>query len=109
MKKRRSKRAFLAAGWIAGIAAVLLLGVVWPSAFPGIVNVQHYYAYGPALPAIVIGAMVVASPAAALGGLVGSRMPREGGRTEQILVAGLMGIILALPFGCLIFWFFSSF
>ena len=107
--KRTPRRSFILAGWLAGMAAILLLGVAWPAAFPGIVNDSHYYGTGPGLALIVAGTLVFASPGAAIGGLIGSRIPREGGRTEQMLAAGLTGIMLALPFGCLGLWLFSGY
>src|SRR5688572_15412728 len=102
--KRTSKRPFALAGWLAGVTAILLLGVAWPAAFPGIVNDSHYYGAGPGLALIILGTALFASPGAAIGGLIGSRIPREGGRTEQMLAAGIAGIALALPFGCLGLW-----
>ncbi len=107
--KSKSKGPFAVAGWLAGVGAVLLLGLLWPAAFPGIINDSHYYGTGPGLALIILGTLVLASPGAAVGGLIGSRLPREGGRTEQMLAAGLLGIILALPFGCLGLWFFSGY
>lgn len=91
------------------MAATLLLGLAWPAAFPGIVNDSHYYGTGPGLLLIILGTLLLASPSAAVGGLIGSRIPREGGRTEQMLAAGLTGIVLALPFGCLGLWLFSGY
>jgi hypothetical protein len=107
--RSKSKGTFALAGWVAGAVAVLLLGLFWPAAFPGIINDSHYYGTGPGLALIILGTMVLASPGAVVGGLIGSRLPREGGRTEQILAAGLMGIILAVPFGCLGLWLFSGY
>src|SRR5262245_25322028 len=107
--KRTAAWTFAAAGWAAGVAATLLLGLAWPTAFPGIVNNSHYYGAGPGLPLIILGALVAASPAAAVGGLLGSRIIREGGRTEQMAAAGLAGIFLALPCACLSFWWFTGY
>jgi len=49
--------------------------------------------------------LLIVSPAALVGGLIGGRMPREGGRGSQILLAVIMGIVLAMPFSCLGFWY----
>ena len=43
-----------------------------------------------------------------VGGLIGSRIPREGGQSEQFYMAGIMGIIFSLPFACMILWFFTG-
>jgi hypothetical protein len=36
-------------------------------------------------------------------------LPREGGRTEQTIVAALVGAILVVPFGCMSLWLFSGY
>jgi hypothetical protein len=51
------------------------------SIFPAIVVVEHYYGGGPGLTIIGV-SLLLASPAA-IGGLIGSRIPREGGQTSN--------------------------
>jgi len=43
-----------------------------------------------------------------VGGFIGSRIPREGGQTEQFMMAAIMGIIFSLPFACMVLWFFTG-
>jgi len=95
-------------GWLAGAAATVALGLLWPLFFPALVRIEHYYGAGPGLPLILVMVLIFASPAALVGGLIGSRLPREGGQAEQMIVAALIGIILALPFGCWGLWFFTG-
>lgn len=97
------------AGWIAGVVAILGLSWVWPAVFPGIVQAEHYDA--PEVPlAFIIGVtLLIATPAALVGGFLGSRLPREGGSTEQTIVAALVGAILVIPFGCASLWVFSGY
>ncbi len=104
----RRHLSFAFAGWVAGALATLGLGLLWPVIVPAIVRIEHYYGAGPGLPLILALVLIFASPAALVGGLIGSRLPKEGGRAEQMIVAALMGVILALPFGCWGLWFFTG-
>lgn len=104
-----SKLRYPLVGWAAGMAAVLGLSLLWPSIFPGILQAQHYNSADLSFAYILGLALVVATPAALLGGWVGSRLPREGGRSEQTLVAALIGVILAVPFSCAGLWLLSSY
>jgi hypothetical protein len=106
--KIRQQLSFAFTGWIAGTSATLGLGLLWPSFFPAIVRVEHYYGAGPGLTLILALVLIWASPAALAGGLIGSRLPREGGQREQMLIAAILGVLLALPFGCWGFWFFTG-
>jgi len=96
------------AGWIAGILTVLALTAIWPAFFPGISNEQHYDTPPIATSFILIVTLVIATPAAIIGGFIGSRLPREGGSTEQTLVAVVVGAILAVPFACMSLWLLSG-
>jgi len=96
---------------VAGELAVVTLGLLWPAIFPGIVNYNHYYdtGAGPSLMTVVLIDLAATSLPAIIGGIVGGRIPKEGGRTQQLLVAALFGIILAVPCGCFGLWLFSSY
>lgn len=98
----------LLTGWLAGVFATLGLGLLWPAIFPAIVRVNHYYGPGPSLPIILGIGLILASPAALVGGLIGGRVPKEGGPSDQILAAAIGGVVLALPFGCWVLWFFTG-
>ena len=100
--------AFALTGWLVGAIAAITIGFVWPKIFPAIVVVQHYYGAGPSLFTIIIFSVILASPGGLLGGFIGSRIPREGGQSEQFLMAGIMGIILSVPFSCMMLWFFTG-
>ena len=99
---------FALTGWFIGALAAIVVGFSWPSIFPAVVVVQHYYGAGPGLFAIIIFSILLASPGGLIGGLIGSRIPREGGLREQYYMAGVMGIIFSLPFACMILWFFTG-
>ena len=99
---------FALTGWMAGAIAIVGIGFSWPSIFPAIVVVEHYYGAGPGLLTIIVFSILLASPGGLVGGLIGSRIPREGGQTEQFYMAGILGIIFSLPFACMILWFFTG-
>ena len=99
---------FALTGWLVGAILVVVIGFTWPHIFPAIVVVEHYYGAGPSLVAIIAFSVLLASPGGLIGGLIGSRIPREGGQTEQFYMAGIMGIIFSLPFACMILWFFTG-
>jgi len=101
---------FAASGWLAGMLAVVLLSLVWPNFFPGFVNYKHYIPTGPApnLIVFVVFVLVAASLPAIIGGVIGGRIPKEGGRSQQLLVAAIFGILFALPCGCYGLWTFSG-
>jgi len=46
----------------------------------------------------------VASLPALAGGLLGGRIPVEGGRVDQLRMAAACGILASLPFDCFVLW-----
>ncbi len=100
--------AFALTGWVVGAIATIGVGLYWPTVFPAIVENEHYYGDGPRLLTIVGLALLFGSPAALVGGLIGSRIPKEGGQTEQFIMAAIVGVIFTLPFVCMGLWFFTG-
>ncbi len=100
-----------AIGWVAGVLALLVLSFAWPSIFPGFVNYKHYAPDSPApnLVLIVLTVMTAASLPAIIGGVVGARIPKEGGQKQQWLMAAIFGVLLATPCGCFGLWLFSGY
>ena len=101
--------AFALIGWVAGAIAAIGVGISWPAIFPAIVVVEHYYGAGPSLFTIIGFSILLASPGGLIGGLIGSRIPKEGGQNEQFLMAAIIGIIFSLPFACMVLWLFTGF
>jgi len=99
---------FSLTGWLAGVIATVIVGLLWPTIFPAVVRIEHYYGAGPGLPAIIGIVSIFASPAALIGGLIGGWVPREGGRTDEYIMAVIFGVLLALPFSCYGLWFFTG-
>ena len=95
-------------GWLAGIVTVVVMGLVWPSVFPGIVNVDHYYGAGPSLPMIIFIASLVISPASLVGGFIGGRVTIEGGEMTQRGIAAIFGVFFAIPFACVVLMYFTG-
>lgn len=95
-------------GWAAGVIAGIGVGFCWPTIFPAIVRNDHYYGAGPSLSVIIGLVSIFASPAALVGGLIGGRIPREGGRTDEFIMAVIFGVLLSLPFTCYGLWFFTG-
>jgi Ni/Fe-hydrogenase subunit HybB-like protein len=107
MGKKRSPWAFLLTGWVAVVAAVLLVGLSWPAVFPSGQKLAEFYGSDLGYPLVILSAIIIGTPVALVGGLIGSRIPREGGRREQHLAAALIAILMALPFSCLVLWYFT--
>lgn len=96
-------------GWLAGVLFTIAMGFIWPQVFPGIVNVEHYYGAGPNLITIIGIALLIISPASLLGGFIGGRVSIEGGEMGQRLIAAIFGIIFTIPFGCVLYLFFTGY
>ena len=101
---------FAVVGWLAGAAAFLVLAFVWPNVLPGFVHYNHYDPTGPAPSLVLIVGVILAAASlpAIIGGVVGGNIPKEGGNRQQLLMAAIFGIILALPIGCFGLWLFSG-
>ena len=108
-KKIPETLSYAITGWVAGIITTLGLGLVWPIIFPAIVRPERYYGAGPGLLQILGIACLLATPAALIGGVIGSRISVEGGEQGQRLTAIMLGIILSLPCSCYSLWFFTGF
>ena len=96
-------------GWIGGLIGTLILGLAWPIIFPAIVNIDHYYESGPNLLTILGIVLLVVTPAALIGGVIGGRVSVEGGERGQRIFAVIFGILLSSPCACGGLWFFTGF
>lgn len=105
----RHQLSFAAIGWLAGILSTVVLGLIWPIIFPAIINIENYYGSGPGLITIIGITLLLITPAALIGGLIGGRLSVEGGAGGQRLIAIILGVIFAAPCGCFGYWFFTGF
>ncbi len=101
---------FALAGWVAGVLALIVLSFLWPNVLPGFVHYNHYDPTGPAPNLVLVVATILAAASlpAIVGGVVGGRISKEGGDRQQLFMAAIFGIILALPVGCFSLWLFSG-
>jgi hypothetical protein len=85
-------------GWLVGIGSVFAVGlVILPIVLPTRAVGGEWILFG-----IVL---LIVSPFALLGGWVGGRLPREGGRGSQRTFAALSGLLLSMPATCITFWY----
>ncbi len=88
-------------GWLAGVASLVGWSFLWPKIFPVTDRVS-------ALPGhwkVLLLALVLITPFGVAGGLIGGRLPYEGGKREQLLYAAIFGVLLSLVFGSCVFWY----
>jgi hypothetical protein len=88
-------------GWIA--AVVTLLG--WSFLWPQIVPLTERASALPGHWKILLVVLVFITPFGLTGGIIGGRLPYEGGRREQLLYAALGGAAATLVFGSCAFWY----
>lgn len=92
---------FALTGWVAGLLITLGVGMIL---FPAVEGITHSLRTGPD-PILFAFVVLLVSPTTLLGGLIGGRMPKEGGPGGQYLMAAILGIVASLPFSCLSFWY----
>jgi hypothetical protein len=88
-------------GWISGIVSLFGWSFLWPKIIPMTDRASALPGYWKVLLFI----MVLITPIALIGGIVGGRLPREGGKREQFLYAMVFGALLTLVFGSCGFWY----
>lgn len=88
-------------GWMTGIASLLGWSVLWPKVLP----VANRAGALPGYWKLLLFAVIVITPFALAGGVIGGRLPYEGGRRQQILYAAVGGATAALVFGSCVFWY----
>ena len=76
---------------------------LWPKIFP----IEERASALPGGWKLLITIMLIISPFALVGGFLGGRLPKEGGRKEVILYSALFGAIAALLFGTCGFWYLA--
>ena len=88
-------------GWIAGLLITVGFAFLWLKIIPEIDRTGQGRGFWTILSLILL----VISPAAIAGGVIGGRLPKEGGRTNQMLYATIFGLLFPLPFACFLFWY----
>ena len=88
-------------GWLAGVVALLVWSLLWPQILPMADRAS-------ALPGswkMLLVLMLVMTPFALVGGLIGGRLAREGGRRGQFIYAAAFGALMTVVFGSCAFWY----
>jgi hypothetical protein len=97
----RENLLFAGVGWVTGVLLALVVAFVIFPAFDG--SWRGAFA---ATNLLILGlVLLVVSPAALAGGFAGSRIPREGGRSVQLIMAAICGVLLAMPLSCVLLWY----
>jgi len=89
------------AGWIAGLLLTWGFSALWQQIFPVIDRTGQGSGMLTVLTFILLGI----SPIAIAGGVIGGRLPKEGGKLQQIFYAALLGALFPIPFACFLFWY----
>ncbi len=89
------------AGWIAALVTLLLWSFLWPKIIP----LAERASALPGAWKLLLFALVFITPFGVAGGIIGGRLPYEGGRREQLLYAALGGATATLVFGSCAFWY----
>jgi hypothetical protein len=92
---------FALTGWIAGLLVTVGFSFLWLRVLPVVERTGQGAGFFSALGLILL----LVSPAPLVGGLVGGRLPKEGGLKNQLAYAAIFGILFALPFACFLFWY----
>lgn len=95
---------FAGLGWLAAAGMVLALGVCSVAVFPGIVRFAGASVTLLGLPSVVLVPLLLASLPGMVGGLLGGRIPIEGGAQDQWQMAAICGVLAAVPFACFVLW-----
>jgi hypothetical protein len=89
-------------GWASGMLTSLVLSFILPKVLP--IAQRTSAIEGPGKWSLLLLVLVVISPISMIGGVLGSRMVREGGRAEQILYAALFGLVFTMPVMCILYY-----
>jgi hypothetical protein len=88
-------------GWVAGLLITAGFSFIWQQIFP----VIDRSGQGPGVLIVLSIILLIVSPIAIAGGIIGGRIPKEGGALQQVLYAAFFGAIFPLPFACFLFWY----
>lgn len=98
--KLRQNLLFALTGWVVGILITLAMGLfILPATIGGPPTFET-----PDLLLLTFVVLVV-SPFALAGGVIGGHLPKEGGRGDQIFMAIMLALVLAAPFSCIAFYY----
>jgi hypothetical protein len=88
-------------GWAAGLLSTILFSILWKQVIP----VVDRTGQGASLMPLIILILLVLTPITIAGGVIGGRIPREGGKGQMLIYAILFGVLFSIPFSCFLFWY----
>ena len=88
-------------GWISGLLIAIGFSYLWHVALP----VVDRTGQGAGIPIILTLILIILTPITIAGGVIGGRLPREGGRNQILIYAAIFGALFAIPFSCFLFWY----
>ena len=88
-------------GWIVRLLITVGFAFLWLNIIPVIDRAGQ----GASIPIALLFILAWISPFAIIGGLIGGRLPKEGGRKNQIIAAAIFGLLFPLPIACFLFWY----
>ncbi len=92
---------FAGIGWLSGIFWIMFLAfVILPNTFGSSSSLST-----PADQLTLGLALLIITPEALLGGIIGGRIMREGGTTSQALMAAVIGAVFTIPVACISLWY----
>jgi hypothetical protein len=97
----RQNLLFALVGWAVGVCSVLGIALI---VFPVFFGISKSIRTLPDLLAFAL-VVVLVSPATLLGGLIGGRALKEGGRSGQLIMAAVVGVMAAVPLSCIAFYY----
>jgi hypothetical protein len=97
----RQNLVFALTGWLAGLCSIVGVALL---VFPALLGTPKSIRTAPDLFVFVLVVLLV-SPAALVGGLIGGRTPKEGGQSVQLIMAAVVAVIAAVPLSCVAFWY----
>jgi hypothetical protein len=97
----RQNLVFALVGWVVGLCCILGIALI---IFPVFFGISKSISTLPDLLAFLL-VVVLVSPFTLLGGLIGGRALKEGGRSGQIIMAAVVGVIAAVPLSCIAFYY----
>jgi len=88
-------------GWLAGMVSLLVWSFLWPKILPMAGRASAF----PGSWKMLLVLMLVMTPFALVGGLIGGRLATEGGRRGQFIYAAAAGAMMIVVFGSCAFWY----
>jgi hypothetical protein len=88
-------------GLVSGILITIGFSYLWKAILP----VVDRTGQGASQPIVLTIILILLVPITIAGGVIGGRIPREGGKNEALVYAALFGVLFALPFSCFLFWY----